>query len=440
MQLITRRKAKGERPKVLRLTSHVSRLAAFVLLAPCSLLKGDCPRFTDGASLRRRIGTVPVIMLLTAYGLVLTGSARAEDRFSVKYQHYEDDKSIYYKDAKGVTSDRWLIAISKAITEKTSLALNYGVDAISSASWKVDGVTSATKRAGEETRYSGGLGLNHTIGTVNYSANLGLSRENNYNSNYLSASVAKDYNKRNTTVALSVSKAWDDIYSTKIGDSRTFPMSKDTSTVGLSFTQALTPWTIAAIGHEYTMAEGYQAHPENVVCLDCTSINRAYTDEVHPETRYRNASVLRINRYLPWRGALHADYRYYHDSWGVGSNTLGLKYYQYLSDDLVLRLRGRFYTQGAADFYFKNPSATDSYPTIDGKLREFDSLMYGVKLIYNATKAAGKAGIKVGEKINLDLKWDVYQQADAITSPTKVAGPSTGLKASIVQVGLGMEF
>ena len=290
-------------------------------------------------------------MLCISHFAICTDFVGAEDRFSIKYQHYEDDKSIYYKDTKGASSDRWLVAIAKTITEKTSLALNYGVDAISSASWKVDGVTSATRRAGEETRYSGALGVNQIIGKATLSAGVGVSREDNYNSDYIYATIAQDLNKRNSTVALSVSRAWDDIYSTKIGESRAFPRSKDTSTVGLSFTQTITPWTIAAIGHEYTMAEGYQAHPENVVYLT----NASYTDEAHPETRYRNASVLRINQYLPWSGAIHADYRYYHDSWGLGSNTIGLKYYQYLYDDLVLRLRGRFYTQGAADFYSKDP-------------------------------------------------------------------------------------
>lgn len=374
-----------------------------------------------------------MIFMLTAHGLLLT-EAKAEDRFSIKYQHYEDDKSIYYKNTKGVTSDRWLVAITKAITEKTALALNYGVDAISAASWKVDGVTSASRRAGEETRYSGGLGLNHTAGTANFSANFGVSRENNYNSNYLSASAAQDFNKRNTTVALSIAKAWDDIYSTKMGESRIFPRSKDSSTIGLSLTQALTPWTIAAIGHEYTIVEGYQAHAENVVLLS----NGSYSDEKHPETRYRNASVLRLNQYLPWNGAVHADYRYYRDSWGVGSNTMGLKYYQYLYDDLVLRLRYRYYSQSAAYFYSQNPSSSDEYPTIDGKLRKFDSEMYGVKLIYDATKLARKIGITVSDKVSLDLKYDRYQQVDAITSATSTSG--AGLKADIVQAGLGMEF
>lgn len=364
------------------------------------------------------------------------GITYAEDNFSIKYQHYEDDKSIYYKDTKGVVSDRWLIAISKTISEKTALALNYGVDAISSASWKIDAVTSASRRAGEETRYSGGLGVNHIIGKATVSAGMGVSREDNYNSDYAYATISQDFNKRNSTVALSTYKAWDGIYSTKIGESRSFPRSKDTSTVGLSFTQTITPWTIATIGHEYTNVDGYQAHPENVVYLS----DGSYTDEVHPETRSRNASVLRINQYLPWRGAVHADYRYYHDSWGIGSNTFGLKYYQYLSDDLVLRLRGRVYSQGAADFYSAAPSTSDSYPTIDGKLRKFDSVLYGIKLIYNATNAARKAGIEFGEKINLDLKWDGYQQVDAVTSATRIEGASTGLKANIVQVGLGMEF
>src|SRR3972149_8683521 len=111
-----------------------------------------------------------MILTLCTLHFALCIGARAEDRFSIKYQRYEDDKSIYYKDTKGVTSDRWLIAISKAITEKTSLALNYGVDAISSASWKIDAVTSASRRAGEETRYSGGLGINQMVGKTTVSA------------------------------------------------------------------------------------------------------------------------------------------------------------------------------------------------------------------------------------------------------------------------------
>lgn len=375
-----------------------------------------------------------IFILFTVHCSLFTASASAEDRFSIKYQHYEDDKSIYYKNTDGVKSDRWLVALAKSITEKTSLALNYGVDAISSASWKVDSVTSASRRAGEETRYSGGLGLNHTEGTANFSANFGVSRENNYNSNYLSASAAKDYNKRNTTVALAFSKAWDEIYSTKVGDVRNYPKTKDTSTVGLSLAQTLTPWTVAAIGYEYTMAEGYQAHPENVVQLS----NLSFTDELHPESRYRNAGVLRVNQYLPWSAAIHADYRYYHDSWDIGSNTVGLKYYQYIYKDLILRARYRYYSQGAADFYSANPTVFDKYPTIDGKLRRFDSEMYGLKFIYDITKLVGKAGIKAAEKVNVDLKYDRYQQADAITSATSRSG--IGLKADIVQVGLGMEF
>lgn len=384
--------------------------------------------------LRTVVGKGIVFLLFCIHCSIFTGVALAEDRFSIKYQHYEDDKSIYYKNTAGVISDRWLISIAKAITEKTSLALNYGVDAISAASWKIDGVTSASRRAGEETRHSGSLGINQAIGKATLSAGVGVSREDNYNSNYANASIAQDFNKRNTTVALSVSKAWDEIYSTKIGDSRTFPMSKDTSTLGLTFTQVLTPWTIAAIGNEYTMVDGYQAHPENVVMLS----DGTFTDEKHPETRYRNASVLRVNQYLPWSSSVHADYRYYHDSWGIGSNTLDLKYYQYLTDDLVMRLHFREYSQDAANFFSDTPAPSDPYPTIDGKLRSFASQMYGFKIIYNATRLARKIGLDVSEKVSLDLKYDRYQQADAITSATKI-GKSL-LKADIVQVGMGMEF
>jgi hypothetical protein len=376
-----------------------------------------------------------VLLLITRHSSLVT-EVRAEDRFSIKYQHYEDDKSIYYEDTNGVISDRWLVALTKFITEKTSLALNYGVDAISSASWKIDGVTSATRRgrAGEEDRHSGSIGINHTVGTANISVTGGLSRENNYNSDYLAASIGKEFNKRNTNLTLSVSKAWDDVYSTKVGDPRDYPESKDTTTIGMSLAQTLTPWTVAAIGHEYTIVDGYQAHPENVVMLS----DGTFTDEIHPESRHRNASVLRINQYLPWKAAVHADYRYYTDSWGVDSHTYGLKYYQYLYDDLILRLRGRYYSQGAADFYSEDPSPSDRFPTIDGKLREFDSITYGAKMIYDITKLANKIGLKAAEKVNLDLKYDRYEQVDAITSATGKEG--SGLKADIIQLGLGMEF
>lgn len=375
-----------------------------------------------------------ILLLPVAYCLMPVGSVGAEDRFSIKYQHYEDDKSIYYKNTDGVKSDRWLVALTKLITEKTSLALNYGVDAISSASWKVDGVTSASRRAGEEDRHGGSLGVNHTIGTANLSAGFGLSRENNYNSDYVYASIGQEFNKRNTNVTLAISKAWDDIYSTKVGEPRDFPKGKETSTVGISLAQTLTPWTVAAIGHEYSTVDGYQAHPENVVLLSDAS----YADELHPDWRYRNASVIRVNQYLPWKGAIHADYRYYHDSWGIDSNTYGLKYYQYIFKDLIMRARYRYYSQGEADFYSENPTTADEFPTIDSKLRDFDSEMYGLKLIYNVTKLASKIGIKAAEKVSLDLKYDRYQQVDGITSATSRGG--NGLKADIVQVGVGMEF
>lgn len=64
--------------------------------------------------------------------------------------------------------------------------------------------------------------------------------------------------------------------------------------------------------------------------------------------------------------------------------------------------------------------------------------MYGLKFIYDITKLTGKLGLKAAEKVNIDLKYDRYSQVDAITSATSKSG--SGLKADIVQVGLGMEF
>ena len=368
-----------------------------------------------------------IVILLSLFIFLL--DAYADDSVKIKYQHYEDDKSIYYKDTDGVVSNRLLLSLKKFIRENTSISLDMDVDSVSSASARIDAVTSASQKAGEEDRIDGKAGITHTSGTSIYSAGVGMSRENNYNSDLVYASIGKEFNKRNTNVTFLISETRDEIESVRIGDGRDFPKSKDTSTIGLSLSQTLTPRTVAAIGYEFSSVDGYQAHPENIVNLSDTS---EYTNEVHPESRERNATVIRINQYLTWKAALHADYRYYNDSWGVKSDTYGLKYYHYITEDLILRARYRYYSQGKADFYSASSESGTPYPTIDGKLRSFDSTLYGIKIIKDITGLVSGLGLAKVENASFNLKYDRYGQSGG--------DDNYGINADIVQAGVDLGF
>ena len=52
--------------------------------------------------------------------------------------------------------------------------------------------------------------------------------------------------------------------------------------------------------------------------------------------------------------ALHADYRYFDDDWGVGSHTLDLAWYQNVGALTQVIPFLRYYTQGEADFFYQS--------------------------------------------------------------------------------------
>jgi len=61
-------------------------------------------------------------------------------------------------------------------------------------------------------------------------------------------------------------------------------------------------------------------------------------------TRFRN-------HFPSLAGTLQADYRYFHDDWGIRAHTLEVAWQQSLGERWALRPALRYYTQDAADFY-----------------------------------------------------------------------------------------
>ena len=81
--------------------------------------------------------------------------------------------------------------------------------------------------------------------------------------------------------------------------------------------------------------------------------------QVYPNTRTSNAASVQLKYYLPWRAALTAQYRYFHDTWGIVANTTELDYTLPVWQHWIFDGSLRYYQQTHASFY------SDLFPRAD---------------------------------------------------------------------------
>ena len=154
--------------------------------------------------------------------------------------------------------------------------------------------------------------------------------------------------------------------------------------------------------------------------------------------------LARWNHYFEWADAtMRLSYRYYHDDWEVGANTLTFDWAQTLPDGWVLTPGLRYTTQSAAYFYFDpvydpllgapfppgyllNPTA---FYSADQRLSAFGAITAGLKV----SKAFAGGWI-------IDGKAEYYEQR----GDWRIGGEgSPGLeafKAQMYQVGVTRKF
>lgn len=106
--------------------------------------------------------------------------------------------------------------------------------------------------------------------------------------------------------------------------------------------------------------------------------------DVRPDSRQQLALVARSRYFLSgMKAALHSNYRYYHDDWGIDSHTLELAWYQSLSNSFRVSPRLRYYSQGQADFYVDTDSGVrEGDQSSDFRLSTYGALGYGLGAEY----------------------------------------------------------
>ena len=309
-----------------------------------------------------------------AIALLANGFAQAavlpDDRADVLYHRY---------DGGGVTIDGPSVLLRKKFAERYSVSANYYMDMVSSAS--IDVMTTASPYTEERTQ--GGLAFDLLQGKTQYSVSYTLSDESDYTANTASFDLSQDIFGDLVTVSFGFSQGWDEVR--KNGDDA-FQETVDRRSYRFGLQLIVTPRLMTGLNYEAITDEGFLNNPyRSVRYLDETSARGfSFQPELYPHTRTSNAVAINARYFLPHRAAVHGEYRYFTDTWGIGANTASIGYTHPWGKRWIFEVGYRWYDQSAADFYsdlFPRADA-QNFLARDKELSTFTSHMFSLGATY----------------------------------------------------------
>ncbi len=278
-----------------------------------------------------------IALLSLAAARAADGGVLPEDRADVLLHSY---------DGGGVTIQGPSVLVRKQFAQKFSVSANHYVDRVSSAS--IDVVTTASPYKEERTQQSVGLDYLHD----RWMMNIGFtnSEENDYTAETFSFGVSQDIFGDLTTISLGYSLGNDTVG--RRGDA-TFSDEVERQQYRLGVSQILTKNLLLGLSFETITDEGFLNNPYRQVRYldDTTPQGYAYEREVYPRTRTSDAGSIRLRYYLPYRAALHAEYRQYADTWAIDADTFEIGYTHPIESGWTFEGRFRTYSQTKAEFY-----------------------------------------------------------------------------------------
>ncbi len=292
-----------------------------------------------------------------------------------------------------------------------------------------------------------------------------FSLESDYLATGLDLSYTRDFNQRNTALAVAISGSFEHSspqggipvpFATMPpaserrgddddeGDDDSLPAGrrgesdhKWVSDLLLGVTQVLDRSTIVQLNYSVGSSNGYLNDPYKLLSrIDDAGTTLDYRYENRPDQRLRQNVFGQVRRHF-LGGVLSGSYRYYWDDWGITAHTVDSAYRWNVSDTFYLRPRFRFHHQSAADFYRRELLAADPMP-------EFASADYRLGEISAYTTGA-KLGLRVADAQEVALRVEYYHQGVATPSgevPAALQGfdLTPAVNAWIVQVSYNASF
>ena len=372
----------------------------------------------------------PRLVALALLAQFITGPrARSEDEVAYKFESYQEDgdriniltHSAYFE---------------KAINSVLSIKGEYVYDGISGAS-----PTGAPPPAGshqvpvaklDDIRNAGNLQLGLHLGNQTLTPQFSYSTEHDYTSTGVALNDAIEFNQKNTTLTLGLSHDFDHVqplFWTK-------GKRKDSSDAMIGVTQLLDPHTYLTVNLSAGYSDGYLDDPYKRFRFDGYPDPAATFAEKRPGYKAKEILYVGATHYFdPLNASLEGSYRFYHDTYGINAQTVGLTWFQKIGKHVIISPMFRYYYQTAADFYAvrlpgdpSDPTSTvpiPNYYSADYRLSEMETFTYGAKIVY-----------QINDHIRIDAAYKRYEMLGLDNKTSASAYP----KANVFTLGASWSF
>jgi len=323
-----------------------------------------------------------------------------------------------YAGSDGVTvvSPRSDLALD--LDDRTQVGLNYGVDAVSAASFNyaqskthrgdpvrtvgnckachggIDAISGASLNY-RDTRQELGVTVVRRLGETELKPAYIRSQEDDYLSQTLSLGLSQGLFSRDSTLDLGLRHS-DDVSRPVWEKDLVRGLSTDAAT--LTLTQVLTRRSQARLSAELSDLRGFLSNPYAFVQVG--GLTSQPLPERHPDARRQGLLAVAYKQALGWDSALELDYRYYADTWDVTAQTLALQWGKPWGP-FTLEAGWRHYAQTQAWFFRNFYAQAQPYLSRDLKLAAFSDDLLNVGL---------RGGL--GRDWSMDLRYGRYLRHD----------------------------
>jgi len=289
----------------------------------------------------------------------------------------------------------------------------------------------------EDERLATDIAVGLTRGPHRLAPEFTFSNEHDYRSWGFALNYTHEFNDKNTTLSL----GWSHDYDLVLANQFTFITEKavkNTDRFLIGGTQLLGPGTLLGANLTFGSSRGYLNDPYLGVVFNESDLdpdNRVVlSGEKRPSSRNSQALFLSLTQSVaPLNASVEGTYRFYHDSYGIFSDTVSLAWFQKVGRWLVLSPSVRYYYQTAADFYgiqfpgdpINDPDRVPKFFSADYRLSEMETFTLGLE-----------ANVKLREKLDLRFGYQRYWMRGLDGQTDQSMYP----KANIFTVGLTYSF
>ncbi len=290
--------------------------------------------------------------------------------------------------------------------------------------------------ASPETRKQGDFKLGYEWDEAALDMGGGISIENDYESRFGNLNGRWDFNQKLTSLNLGLSYTNSSTAAIRdhdaspyitdkfflghieqVGGLKTMHGKREDWATSLALTQVLNKDALVEASIGYTRSTGYMENPYKAMTIvfvdpdqDTEFLNgtvKAFLEQRPDQRNQVNLGSRYIQHVDMLDAALHLDYRFFHDDWGINAHTFEADWVQPVGTTWTVTPKVRYYSQDAADFYapylisrqaysrFYDPKKLPANFSSDQRLSGFGALSGGVTVNKQFSKAVSlEAGVE----------------------------------------------